>query len=155
MGGVVGRKSDKAAGTLAGSCRESIPLVVGGLLLELSPIPSDKLVLSSPAASLARSSHLPRTTSKLFATRCEGTHFLGLAEEPDVPVVFVRIPMPDCELLRESEVPLPLEVVRSRRRVWYAKGPEDPDLELREALDGFEFEGSILWMVHQSLYAER
>jgi hypothetical protein len=57
--------------------------------------------------------------------------------------------MPDCELLRDNELPLLLEVVRSKRRVWYAKGPEeDPDLEL-EALDGFELEGSIFWTFHQ------
>ena len=150
--GVVGRKSDNAAGSLARSWGRSMPPIINGLVLEPSPFElSDELTLSSPAASIARSSHLPRTASKLFATRCEGAHFLGLAVEL-VPVVFVRIPMPVCELLRDNELPLPLEVVRSKRRVWYAKGPEeDPNLEFREASDDFELEGSIFRTFHQSL----
>ena len=87
-----------------------------------------------------RSSHLPRVESKLFPTRCDGVHFLlietGLFE-------LLRIPIPDCELLRDSEPPPPREDVRSRRRVWYANGAAAPDLEGLEALEDVEFERSI------------
>jgi hypothetical protein len=148
VGGVVGRKSDSAL-KLAESWGESVLPVIGGLLLEPSLFVGDISKMSSPAASLTRSSHLPRTASKLFPTRCDGAHFLGLAEGPGVPVVFVRIPIPDCELFLCNELPLPLEDVRSRRRVWYANGPEEvPDLGIGEALCVFELEGSISYLFH-------
>lgn len=46
-------------------------------------------------------------------------------------------------MLRDNG-PAPLrEDVRSNRRVWYAKGAEEPDLEPVEAFDDTEFERSI------------
>jgi len=94
----------------------------------------------SLVASLMRSSHFPRVESKLLPTRCDGVHFLlieaGLFE-------LLRIPIPDCELLRDSEPPPPREDVRSRRRVWYANGAAIPELEKLEALEDVEFERSM------------
>ena len=87
-----------------------------------------------------RSSHLPRVESKLLPTRWDGAHFL-LIEAGLFGLL--RIPIPDCELLRDSEPPPPREDVRSRRRVWYANGAAAPDLEELEALEDVEFERSI------------
>jgi hypothetical protein len=50
----------------------------------------------------------------------------------------------DCEFERESDPPPPREDVRSKRRVWYAKGPKtEPDLGLDEGLEETEFERSM------------
>lgn len=70
-------------------------------------------------ASRARSSHFPRTVSRLFVTRCEGVQRrveAGVADEP-VGCERMLIP-PDWELLRERRPPPLREAVRSRRRVW-------------------------------------
>lgn len=142
-GGLVDRCSDDVDDIDMASRR--LPPYIG-VLLPKSPLVGvlieDKS--SSPAASLVRSSHLPRVASRLFVTRCDGVHLLVLGGFPE-PVGLVRIPKPDCELLLERELPPPLEDVRSKRRVWYAKGPEatGPDLELEETFDEVEFERSI------------
>jgi hypothetical protein len=98
---------------------------------------------SSKRASLERSSHRPRTVSKLFPIRCEGVHRRGVTETTDDPVVLVRRFTLDCELLRDRELPAPREDVRSNKRVWYAKGAEVPDREPLDELEGTELERSI------------
>lgn len=103
---------------------------------------------SSKGASLARSSHLPRTASKLFVTRCEGAHLLVFIEEVEDPVGLVRMLV--WELLRERALPPPLEDVRSSNLVWYAKGPDtDPGFGLNEPPEVVEFERSISLCDHQ------
>lgn len=75
---------------------------------------------SSLFASRTRSSHLPRTVSRLFVTRCDGVQRrveAGVADEP-VGCVRILIPPPVWELLRERRPPPLREAVRSRRRVW-------------------------------------
>jgi hypothetical protein len=70
-------------------------------------------------ASRARSSHFPRTVSRLFVTLWEGVQRrvdAGVADEP-VGWDSMLIP-PDWELLRERRPPPLREEVRSRRRVW-------------------------------------
>jgi hypothetical protein len=81
-------------------------------------------------------------------TRCEGVHLLVPVAEVEDPVGLVRILV--WELLRERELPPPLEAVRSRSRVWYANGPEaDPSLGLNEPFEVVEFERSIPLRFHQ------
>ena len=95
------------------------------------------------SGSRERSSHLPRTRSKLFPTRWTDVHLLGVTDSVEEPVVLVKRLIFDWELLRDNG-PAPLrEDVRSNSRVWYAKGAEEPDLEPDEALDDTEFERSI------------
>lgn len=93
---------------------------------------------SKVASARARSSHLPLTASKLAPTRCDGVHFR-------VPV---GVGDGDASLEAENELLLEIEFVRARELVrcksppprepvdvdssslvWYAKGPEEPDLE--------------------------
>ena len=102
----------------------------------------DEVDCSSIAFSLARSSHLLRTASKLAPIRCDGAH---RRVPVGVPVPFGLNRPVDCELLRAS-VPAPprVEEVRSSRRVWYAKGPET----LPDPLEPEELEGSILPQGH-------
>lgn len=66
----------------------------------------------SKDSARARSSHFPRTASKLAPTRCVGAH-LRVAV---FPVGEANIPLASCELDRDRE-PLPREVVRSSKRV--------------------------------------
>lgn len=69
------------------------------------------------AFSLARSSHLLRTASRLAPTRCDGVHRRATDGVP-VPLG-LRIPV-DWELLRVSDPALlpRVDEVRSRSRVW-------------------------------------
>jgi len=73
----------------------------------------------SPEASRDRSSHLPRTASTLFDTRCDGVHLLGDGLDPVGLLVRIFIPPPpDSELWREREAEFDaLDEVRSRSRV--------------------------------------
>ena len=99
--------------------------------------------MSSNIASRERSSHLPRTRSKLFPTRWAGVHLLGVTDAAEDPVVLVNRLILDWELLRDNG-PAPLrEDVRSNNRVWYAKGAEELDFGPVEALDDIGFERSI------------
>jgi len=72
----------------------------------------------SSRASWVRCSHLPRTASILFVTRCEGVHLLAATDPTDEPVVFVRRLMLDCELARDNELVLLRDAVLSSKRVW-------------------------------------
>lgn len=89
---------------------------------------------SSAASAFARSSHLPRTVSKLFTTRCDGVHRLA-ACNPFGLASGLEPPARERELLRASGLTPLREDVRSRRRVWYAKAPAAPpvELEVRES----------------------
>lgn len=64
-------------------------------------------------SALARSSHFPRTASRLAPTRCVGAH-LRVAT---LPVGEFSIPLVTCELDRDRDPVPPRDEVRSRRRV--------------------------------------
>lgn len=87
------------------------------LLVPLSLEGLDGMLMSRGFSAFARSSHLPRTASRLLPTRCDGVHLLVLAGVTD-PLGLGNIPLLDCELLRESDPPPPREAVRSKSRVW-------------------------------------
>lgn len=80
----------------------------------------EETLASSAFASLTRSSHFPRTVSRLLVTRCEGVQRRVEAGVADEPVGWARmlLRLPDWELLRERSPPPLREDVRSRRRVW-------------------------------------
>jgi hypothetical protein len=115
-GGVGGRWSDDR-GVEGISVSWKVFPRVGGLLMDHSIGELGRMGFSSEV-SLARSSHFPRTTSKLLPTRCDGVHLLVLVGVADDPFGFVKIPMPDCELLRDSDPPPPRDEVRSSSLVW-------------------------------------
>jgi len=96
-------------------------------------------------SALARSSHFPRTASRLLPTRWDGAHLRVVAGVEEDPVVLLNMLPVDRELLRESDPPLPRDDVRSSRRVWYAKGPveEARFTDPVEVVDDIEFERSI------------
>lgn len=100
-------------------------------------------VRSSCGSALDRSSHLPRTMSRLLVARCVGAHLLVALGVPLPPVGEARTPLLERVPVRER-VPVPLrDAVRSSSRVWYAKGPTAlvPVLELE---DETESERSML-----------
>ena len=81
---------------------------------------------SSVVSVFARSSHL-RIASRLCPTRCVGVHLLVFVGVPfDDPVKFESKSLCGVELLRDMEPAR--ELVRSKRRVWYANGPVESDL---------------------------
>ena len=86
------------------------------VLAELDVLAVDG-VRSSCDSALDRSSHFPRTMSRLLATRCVGAHLLVALGVPLPPVGEARTPFLERVPARESE-PVPLrDEVRSSNRV--------------------------------------
>ena len=86
------------------------------VLAELEVLAIDG-VRSSCNSALDRSSHFPRTVSKLLATRCVGAHRLVALGVPLPPVGEASTPLRERVPARESD-PVPLrDEVRSSNRV--------------------------------------
>lgn len=118
-----------------------------------------KALSSNSASARTRSSHFPRTVSKLPPTRCVGVQRLvpvrvGEGDVAPVSTGLAEPTDPDREGVadRERVATLLREDARSRRRVWYAKVPDVGLGDEVDAVEAVEFDLSMSFQVVKGRY---